>query len=77
MTEDDLIDREAKRRCKERDFPLSRLAYDDRRFRHDDTRPWWQAALVPQIKAEIERVRKAGFSVTSPSLIEEHNDARN
>lgn len=68
MTERDLIEREAKRRCKEEAaMPLDRLACQDRRFRHDDRRPWWEAMYVPKIESEIDRLRKAGFVVSLPS----------
>lgn len=58
-----LIEAEAKRRCLENDYTLEFLACQDRRFRHDDRRPWWQAMYVSKIEGEIERLEKAGFVV--------------
>jgi hypothetical protein len=58
-----LIEKEAKRRCIEQGTTLEYLACQDRRFRHDDRRPWWRAMYCGQIEGEIERLQKAGFSV--------------
>lgn len=63
-----LIEAEARRRCIEAEYSLDRLACQDRRFRHDDRRLWWQAEYVPAIRREIERLEKAGFTVTVPEL---------
>lgn len=64
---EELIEQEAKRRCEAADYSLDRIAREDRRFRHDDTRPWWQARYVPQIEGLIASVEQAGFVVV-PSL---------
>jgi hypothetical protein len=64
LTEDELLEREAKRRCLAAGVPLSQPAGDDRRYRHDDMRPWWQAQYVPKLKRQIEELRDAGFEVT-------------
>lgn len=50
------------------DYPLDRMAREDRVFRHDDTRPWWQAKYVPQIEDRITYLEEAGFIVL-PSLL--------
>jgi len=62
-TESELIEREAKRRCVRDEVPLTRLACEDRRYRHDDRRPWWEAEYVFSIKQEIEGLRRAGFTI--------------
>lgn len=60
----ELIEAEAKRRCIAAGYSLDRLACQDRRFRHDDRRPWWEAEYVTAIRREIEDVEKAGFTVS-------------
>ncbi len=62
-----LIEAEAKRRCLDAGPSLEYLACQDRRFAHDDRRPWWQAMFVGQIKGEIERLEKAGLIVSAPA----------
>ena len=71
----ELIQSEAKQRCIAAGYSLDRLATEDRNFRHDDLRPWWEAKFVPAIAREIEKVEKAGFTVapaaTDPSTVDE------
>lgn len=64
-TIESLIDAEAKRLCVEAGYGLDYIACQDRRFRHDDRRPWWQAMLCHQIQSDIERLEKAGFVVAA------------
>lgn len=64
---EELIEAEAKRRCLETGYTLEFLACQDRRFLHDDRRPWWQAMYCHGIKAEIKRLEKAGFVVSPRS----------
>jgi hypothetical protein len=64
LTEDELLEREAKQRCLAAGVSLSQPAGDDRRYRHDDVRPWWQAEYMPRLKRQIEELRDAGFNVT-------------
>jgi hypothetical protein len=59
-----LIEAEAKRRCTKAGPSLGYLACQDRRFAHDDRRPWWEAMFVGEIEGEIERLEEAGFVVT-------------
>lgn len=63
----ELIQSEARQRCIAAGYSLDRLACEDRSFRHDDLRPWWQAKFVPAIEGEIEAVEKAGFTVAPVS----------
>lgn len=70
-----LVEAEAKRRCIDAGYSLDRMAREDRRFRHDDTRPWWKANYVYGITADIERLRKAGF-VVLPAAAEEASPAK-
>jgi hypothetical protein len=58
-----LIEKEAKRRCLADEYTLDYLACQDRRFAHDDRRPWWKAMYYNRIKLDIEDLKKAGFSV--------------
>jgi len=58
-----LIERECQRRCIAAEYTLERLALQDRRYRHDDRRPWWKAHFEPTVRAEIERLERAGFVV--------------
>jgi hypothetical protein len=70
----ELIEQEARRRCESADYPLERVAREDRRFRHDDTRPWWQAYFVPKIEGLIASVEQAGFVVLPPLLSPEKSE---
>lgn len=58
-----LIEAEAKRRCVEAGYSLDYMACQDKRFRHDDRRPWWEARFFHQIENEIVQIEKAGFVV--------------
>lgn len=64
VTREALIEKEAQRRCLEAEYTLDRLALQDRRFRHDDQRPWWKAYFEPTVRYEIEKLEKAGFALS-------------
>lgn len=65
-----LIEQEAKRRCVSSGYTLDRFAYEDRIFRHDDRRPWWDAKFTHVIRHEIEKLEHSGFSIFPRSPVD-------
>jgi len=67
QTEQDLIEREAKRRCRAAGYSLERRACEDRRFSHDNLAYFWDAFYGNGVRLAIEQLRNAGFVVSAPS----------
>ena len=63
ITRRELIEKEAQRLCLASGYTLDRSASDDRRFRHDDMRPWWDAMFSHRVAHDIEKLEHAGFTV--------------
>lgn len=67
LTEEELIEREAKRRCQAGGYSLDRLACEDSRFSHDNRAPFWDVFYGNGIRVAIEQLRNAGFVVSAPN----------
>jgi hypothetical protein len=64
MSREELVEREAKRRCIRDDYTLDYLACQDRRYRHDNMTPYWKAEYARHVECEIKRLEEAGFTVS-------------
>jgi hypothetical protein len=63
VTLEDLIEKEARRRCLAAGYPLERRANEDRKFDVNNTQPYWKAYYASQVQQEIERLEQAGFEI--------------